>query len=154
MSLLKNVKMLIHSVTVLSLVMILGTVGCSDDDNDPPSISTDVAEVFELISAAEWKISELRIDNDISSTYTGLTLSFGEGTYTSTNGAGIFPASGTWVFPSTDAEQVVLDNDLEMDILEISETSLVLSLEWTKNTIGTGGKSESVSGNHVFSFTK
>lgn len=153
MILLKNVKIGMRSVTVLSLVIILGfTAGCSDDD--APIGSTNVAEVFELISASAWKVSEVRIDNNISTTYAGLTLSFGEGTYTSTNGGGIFPASGTWAFPSIDADKLIIDNDFEMDILEISETSLVLGLAWTKNTVGTGGKSESVSGNHVFSFSK
>jgi|GEM_PF-1289148 len=154
MILLKNAKMLMQSAITLLLLMILGlTAGCNNDENTPIG-STKVAEVFELLSAAEWNISEVRIDNDISTTYAGLTLSFGEGTYTATNGGGIFPSSGTWVFPSIDADKVTLDNEIEMDILEISETSLVLFLVWDKNTIGTGGRGESIIGNYVFSFTK
>ena len=154
MILLKNVKILIQSVAIVSLVLILGvTAGCSDDDNTPVDI-VDVVNVFDLISAAEWKVSEVRVDNDISTLYTGMILNFGEGTYTSTNGGAIFLSSGTWVFQSVDADKMTLDNEIEIDIQEISETSLVLSLDWTKNTIGTGGKDESISGNHVFSFTK
>ena len=152
-----NSNRLLKSMLTMLLVVTLGfTSGC-DDDDDPgtPVDSTEVTRVFNLLSSSEWQVSEVLVDDlDLSSIYPGLSLTFDEGTYTSENGGGIFESSGTWVFTSTSAEQILLDNEVEMDVLEISESSLVIGLVWTQNTLGLGGRSESVSGNHVFTFTK
>ena len=139
-----NSNRLLKSMLTMLLVVTLGfTSGC-DDDDDPgtPVDSTEVTRVFNLLSSSEWQVSEVLVDDlDLSSIYPGLSLTFDE-------------SSGTWVFTSTSAEQILLDNEVEMDVLEISESSLVIGLVWTQNTLGLGGRSESVSGNHVFTFTK
>ena len=152
-----NSNRLLKSMLTMLLVVTLGfTSGC-DDDDDPgtPVDSTEVTRVFNLLSSSEWQVSEVLVDDlDLSSIYPGLSLTYDEGTYTSENGGRIIESSGTWVFTSTSAEQILLDNEVEMDVLEISESSLVIGLVWTQNTLGLGGRSESVSGNHVFTFTK
>lgn len=157
MRLLRNINGLIKSAMAVALIGMLGFMtGCDDsDDGVTPVITTEVEKVFTLLSTSGWNVSEVTIDgNDFTSTYPGLSLNFDEGVYTSVNGGAIFAPSGTWTFTSTVADQMLIDNDLEVDIIEISETSLVLGLVWGQTTIGTGGRSESVGGAHVFTFTK
>lgn len=157
MILLKNINSLIKSTLAIALVAALGLMsGCDDDDGgDVPVNNTEVQRVFTLLSSGDWNVSGVMVDDlDFSSTYPGLSLTFGEATYTSINGGGIFASSGTWTFASTAADIIVIDNDLNLDVLEITETSLVIGLVWNERTIGTGGRSESVSGNHVFTFNK
>lgn len=157
MILLNNMNRLLKSMMVVALVAMIGFMSGCDDDDDPgtPVDETEVARVFSLLSASPWNVSAVTVDDlDFSSTYSGLNLSFAEGTYTSSNGGGIFSSAGTWVFASSAAEQLILDGDLEVDVLEISETSLVIGLVSTETSLGTGGRSESVSGTHVFTFTK
>ncbi|MEQ8925891.1 MAG: hypothetical protein RLO81_08765 [Fulvivirga sp.] len=140
----------------ISLVALIGVLsGCDDDDSSGPAATTEVDRVFGLLSSSGWSVSEVLVDDlDFSSTYSGLSINFQEGTYTSVNGGAIFGASGTWNFTSSSAEQILIDGETEIDILEISENSLVVGLTWNQNTLGTGGRTSSVSGNHVFTFTR
>ncbi len=72
--------------------------------------------------------------------------------YTSTNGKGLWPASGSWSFVGTDGKSIRREDGTEM-VVEVTDTSLKLSFNWTKATIG-GGRTESIAGQHVLSFTK
>ncbi|QSE97437.1 hypothetical protein [Fulvivirga lutea] len=149
-------KRYIKLILTISVVALIGLLsGCDDDDSSDPVNNTEVERVFNLLSASGWNVSEVLVDDlDFSSTYAGLSLTFQEGTYNSVNGGAIFQSSGTWNFTSTSATQILLDGDLEMDVLEISENTLVVGLTWNQNTLGTGGRTASVSGNHVFTFTR
>lgn len=151
-------KMQHIKATIKSLTFILLAVGilCGCDDDDSTPVATTPALMAKaLITESTWNVNSVMVDElDFSATYPNLSLSFGDGSYTSQNGGAIFSFSGTWFFASLDADAIILDNDLEVDILELTETSFVLGLNWTQNTIGTGGRTESVSGQHVFSFSK
>ncbi len=146
-----NIKIKAFIFALLTIGML---TGCDDDDSAPVA-TTPALMAKALITESTWNVSSVAVDElDFSATYPGLSLSFGDGTYTSTNGGAIFSESGTWFFASLDADAIILDNDLEVDILELTEASFVLGLTWTQNTIGTGGRTESISGQHVFTFTK
>lgn len=155
MILLNNIHRLTKLALMVTLVLTLGLLtGCEDDDPDPVNSDAEVQRVFDLLSASSWNVSSVSVDDlDFTSTYAGLQLSFGEGTYTSVNGGAIFSSNGAWAFTDSSAEMIMLDGETALDVIEISETTLVIGLNWSENTIGTG-RTESVSGTYVFSFSK
>ena len=93
------------------------------------------------------------MDNVSMNTYDGLKLSFNNGGFTSVNGRGVWPATGTWSFTDDSGKAFKRGDEALVDIVSISETNLTLSLDWAKTTVGPG-RSLSVPGKHVFSMTK
>lgn len=87
---------------------------------------------------------------DKLSLFTGMTLNFSATNFTSTNGAPVWPASGTWTFNS-DKTFLTRGDGVVVFVDNITEPSLGLSLSWSKTTVG-GGHAESVA--HVFTLGK
>ncbi len=90
---------------------------------------------------------------DKTSLYTGMTLSFTATNYTTTKGAPVWVASGTWAFSGNDGKIITRDDQIDVSIDQIADSQLVLSLTWNKTTLG-GGRVESISGKHVYTFVK
>ncbi len=129
--------------------LLINFSGCSDDKK----ISRK-DEVTAALTSGVWKVKTVTVDAvDKTTTYKDLTLTFTTTAFTSTNGAAIWPASGTYTFTDGNATAIKRNDNLEIQIQEATTTSLKLGLNWTKTTLGSG-RVESVSGTHVFSFTK
>jgi hypothetical protein len=105
-----------------------------------------------LLKSTTWNVSRVTIDGvDKTSDYTGMTLKISDGTYTSTNGGPVWPASGVWkLLDNTTAER---DGSETVHIDALSETNLTLSLDWQKTTFGQGRLS-SIKGAYSFEFIK
>jgi hypothetical protein len=123
--------------------------GCKGgDDPTPQEVTT------QQLVAPNWKLTSVLVDGvDKISFFTNMTLKFTATNYTTTNGGVVWPASGTWIFTDDTARKIKRNDNLEVTITEITETSLKLSLTWATGTFGSGRVS-SVAGNHVFSFVK
>jgi len=143
----------INSLYIASSVLLFFAVSVlsSCGGKDSPSAS----EVNQgILSSGTWKISNVTVDGvDQTSLFTGLTLQFTASSYTTTNGDPVWPATGTWSFTDDTATSVKRSDGVIVGISSISETGLVLTLDWTKTTLGTG-RVKSVAGAHVFTFTK
>jgi hypothetical protein len=138
---------------VLSMGILTATtlffMSCGGDT--PPS-ATEVAT--KKLALHNWKISNVQVDGtDQTALFTNMILSFGATTYTTTKGEPVWPSSGTWAFTDNTAETIKRNDDLEITIVEVTETSLKLSLDWVTGTLGPG-RTASVSGDHVFTFVK
>ena len=142
----------ILSGTLVAITLIaMGTLMSCGDDGASVSKETEVRS--KLISA-QWKVNAVDVDgSDQSDVYPDLKLTFTSTGYTSINGGVIWPASGTWSFTTKEATSITRNDGLEIEILEITETTLKLGLSWTETTIGPG-RVKSLSGEHVFIFTK
>ncbi len=130
------------------VILIAALAGCKKSD------SLSVKQVnTNLLTSHVWKLQSLQVDNvDKTSLYTGMTLTVGAATYTSTNGAPVWAASGTWSF-TDDGKTIKRDDQVEVSVDQITDAQLVLSLTWNKTTLG-GGRTSSVSGKHVYTFVK
>ena len=143
-----NIAKGILSISIL-LATTLFVMSCGGDT--PPSVTEVTTK--KLISN-NWKISNVQVDGaDQTALYTGMILNFDATTFTTTKGEPVWPSSGTWTFTDNTAETIRRNDDLEITIVEASETSLKLSLDWVTGTLGPG-RTASVSGNHVFTFVK
>ncbi|MCA4899802.1 MAG: hypothetical protein ACK514_12835 [Bacteroidota bacterium] len=140
------------SLSVLALIFI-GFFSSCGSGSDAPTISKQ-DQVKAILTASPWKVNTVSVDGvDKTITYKDLGLTFTNTGFTSVSGGAIWPASGTWSFTSADATAIKRDDGLEVSIQEATATSLKLGLTWTKTTIGQG-RTNSVSGAHVFSFRK
>lgn len=135
----------------LFTLLIVMLVACKEEDEVELNEQDKVRNA--LVSGL-WKIKTVTVDEvDRTTLFIGLTLKFSKNTYTSTNGEPVWPTSGTWTFVDEKANTFLRDDNITVTILEHSENTLQLSLEWNKTTIG-NGRFYSTKGVHVFSFTK
>lgn len=134
----------------LLAISLLSIQSCSKKSDPQPE--TD--RVKELLKANTWKIQTVTVDNvDKTSVYAGLTLSFTDATYTTTNGGPVWPASGTWQFADDTGKLITRSDDLSISVEEVTTTKLSLKLTWAKTTLG-GGRTASIAGSHLFVFGK
>ncbi len=106
------------------------------------------------ILVGTWKVQSVTVSAvDQTALYKNLTLSFTDTGFTTTNGANVWPASGTWSFTDDTAKTMLRSDGVTITITEATSTKLVLAFSWANKTIGPG-RVESVSGAHVFTFSK
>jgi hypothetical protein len=61
--------------------------------------------------------------------------------------------SGSWSFTDANATAFNRGDGISVQLTTLTETSLVMSLAWNKNTLGSG-RVESIKGQHVFTMGK
>lgn len=138
--------------SVLAVMAIALLANC-DNRSDAP-VPSKQEEVKAILTASPWKVNTVSVDGvDKTITYKDLGITFTATEFTSVNGAAIWPASGSWAFTSAAATAITRNDGLVVTIQEATATSLKLALTWNKNTLTTG-RTNSVSGAHVFSFRK
>jgi hypothetical protein len=87
---------------------------------------------------------------DKTSLFANMTLTLADKTYTSTNGGGAWPATGTWAYATNSTTVITRNDGLQITIDEITDSKLKLSFDWAKSTFG--GRVNSVGGKNVFTF--
>jgi hypothetical protein len=139
--------------TVILLGMCLsGLLFMQSCKKDSPQPETE--RVKALLKSNTWKMQSVQVDNvDKTSVYAGFTLSFTDVNYSTTNGGGLWPATGTWTFVDDTGKKIKRNDNLEITLVEVTETSLKLSFNWSKTTLGPG-RTSSVAGNHTFNMVK
>jgi hypothetical protein len=138
--------------SIIAVVAIALLANCGNNSDAP--LPSKQEEVKAVLTASPWKVNTVSVDGvDKTVTYKDLGITFTGTSFTSVNGAAIWPASGTWTFTSATATAFTRDDGLVVTIQEATATSLKLGLTWNKNTLKTG-RTESISGAHVFSFSK
>lgn len=150
----KNIQLSIQNISFIGNVVLL-TVACvflagckGSDDPSPKDVTT------QKLTATTWRVSTVSVDGtDQTSLFTNMTLKFTASNYTTTKGGVVWPASGTWTFIDATAKKFKRDNDLEVTIVEVTDTTLKLSLTWTAGTFGSG-RVASVGGVHTFTMIK
>jgi hypothetical protein len=100
------------------------------------------------LKTGTWKVRSVKVDGvDHTDLYTGLTLTFSETTVNVSNPNPVWPSSTTWSFTDPSSKLFRRGDGVEVTITSISDTNLVLTLNWDETTIG-GGRTASISGSH------
>ncbi|HZY82187.1 MAG TPA: hypothetical protein VFE50_21830 [Cyclobacteriaceae bacterium] len=137
-------------VSFATLLASCGGGGGGDPEPTPPSAQDAVRT---KLTSATWTVQSVTVDGvDQSGLYKNLSLKFTASTYTATNGGVIWPASGTWSFTDQTATAIKKEDGTEV-IIEVTDTSLKLTLTWLKTTLGPG-RLASMKGVHVFTCKK
>jgi len=138
------------SLLVLFCVSLLENCGSHSPTPAPP---TAVEKATALMVASPWTMKSLTIDGTADDTFfVGLAITFTASGFTAKNGDPVWPASGTWSFTDTNATSFKRSDDLTIQVDNLSESSMQLSLVWTSTTTS-GGRANSVAGKHVFVFS-
>ena len=100
----------IVSVTAsLVTLLIAASMLSSCDSSEDPIASVDVVRA--KLTASNWKVSTVTVDGtDNTALYSDLALTFTNTAFSSLQGGGVWPASGTWTFPTTEST-AILRND-------------------------------------------
>ena len=139
-------------VNILSVAIIISLLVLSSCGGDSSPSASEVTT--KQLTSSGWKISTVQVDGtDQTALFANMTLSFTATNYSATKGGAVWPASGTWSFTDEAGKVIKRNDNVEVTIVEISDASLRLSLSWAAGTFGPG-RTESVAGNHVFSFVK
>jgi hypothetical protein len=121
---------------------------------DKTTVKSEAEKVGDLLKANTWKIQSVQVDGvDQTKLFDGLTLSFGEGTYTAANGQQVWPASGTWKWVDNTGKSFTRQDNVVVSVASASATGLVLGLSWSQTSL-VGGRANSIAGNHTFVFAK
>lgn len=117
---------------VIVLVCFFSVSSCGSGSSEDGPSATDLA--FEKL-AGQWALGAsgriLLDDIDVSNNYTGFALSFTDDTYTTTNAAELFRASGTWEWADQEAGRVILDGLQEVNIVTLTESRFIFSFNFT-----------------------
>lgn len=101
--------------------------------------------------SATWSVSQAENDgSDVTSQYSGFTLTVDQLNYTTQNGGNPWPSSGTYDFKQGDLFTLVRSDGTEIKIEELTSTSLILSFNYT----AVNGRTSGVTGDFTFSMTK
>ena len=143
-------KAIIKSIlTVVTLVAVLMLSNCGGKSDPAPSTS-ETQRVTGLMKTGTWKIIKVTVDGvDQTVLFKNFTISFGDANFTTVNGTVVWPPSGTWKFVNDQATSFTRDDGLVVTIQSISSTSFIMSLVWTKTTLGPG-RLQSIKGTTVF----
>ena len=117
---------------------------------DTPTPETE--RIAKLLSEGAWTLHSATVDDvDKLSLYSGLSITFTETTFTTTNGGVQWPSSGTWEFTDATAKVVERNDGLLITLEEVSTTLAVISFQWDDTTFEEG-RISSLGGEHVFTF--
>jgi len=145
----KKLLTYIASVTIIFCgLLVLQSCGGKGSDPSPAD------QMKTIFTSGTWNLQTVSVDGvDKSSVYTGLTVRFTEGNFTTTNGRVVWPASGTWQFTDDTGKNITRGDGLAISIEEAITSKLVLKLTWSQTTLGQG-RSNSVKGVNIFTFGK
>jgi hypothetical protein len=156
MKLTYNFSTIIRSmITIAFLAACLQFISCgSGGGDDPTPEKTKAEEVTAKLTASQWKVGSVTVDGvDQSTLFKNFNITFSSTNFTTTNGGVVWPASSNWSFTDQNATGFSRSDGITVQLQEITDTSLKMSLAWSKNTFGTG-RIESVKGQHVFTMGK
>ena len=131
-------------IAVLLVDGMFNLSGCGGNDPSPQE------KMKSLLTAGIWTVQSVSVNGvDQSSLFKNMTITFADATYTTTNGGLVWPATGSWVFANESATAFTRNDGIDVQLTEVTSSSLKMSLVWSKNTFGPG-RISSINGTHVF----
>ena len=137
---------------IYSFLIVVILTGCKKPTPDPTPDPLKI-QLENLKNAnVSWGIvggSVVKDGYDVSSQFTGFTLTIGEFTYTTQNSlASAWASSGSWQFNANNPNKIVRDDGV---LVEVNLINNVLILTFYVSNIG--GRSNGINGNYTFTLT-
>jgi hypothetical protein len=88
--------------------------------------------------------------------FTGFSITFADGTFTTSGTSPMWLREDTWSFKDETAKVIVRGQDgKELNVVELTSSKLVVTLEWDQTTTAEeGGRKKSLPGTYQFELTK
>lgn len=124
--LLRRQGILLVAVTLLCFTGLLPLCfGCEGEQPVPVAEKT---RLIEILTSKTWNVRSVHINGSETNEFDGLTLAFSGTTYQVAGGEPVWPADGTWSFPSSNANIILRDDGISITIIEAAPESIELSL--------------------------
>lgn len=149
-ALLNNSKMkysnAIKMIVLVILLLNLSYCGSSEAEELTPNQKAEA-----LLISRSWSLTSVSIDGVDSNLYSGLTLTFKPGNFSSAKSNKVWPASGTWNFAGEAGNKIVRNDGVEITIESLSTTQFIITFTWSSTTFESG-RGNSLKGNHRMTF--
>ena len=134
---------------LFGMVFIFLMSACGGDDGPTP----EELRLQEL--TATWTLDSVVNDGqDVSNQFNGFSLTVtSQQTYTTTNGGNAWPAQGTFSLVTNNLDEFTRDDDINVSIVSIDESSLTLSFQVTGIRTSVSG-TEGITGSFTFNLNK
>jgi hypothetical protein len=154
----KNLRLaFIRTAFAAALICLSFLMSCKPDEptltpeQRVTKILTENGGQWTLPSVAGVTVDGLDVTQDL---FPGFSITFGEGTLTTTGTTPVWLRQDTWSFKDESATVIVRGQDnKEITISEITADQLILTLEWEYQTFE-GGRAKSIKGTHQFALEK
>jgi len=148
---------MIYRFIILAVITFLAIPigGCSTETIEDPQPDPLQVQLNALLQngGASWSTvgGTVRKDGfDVSSQFTGFTVTFGEFTYTTQNSVDTaWPGSGTWQFSNNNPNTILRDDGV---LIDVSLSSNFLHLRFTVDG-SAGGRVEGIAGEFIFALS-
>ncbi len=139
----------------LAGVSLLQLSSCGKDDPPPaPPEPTEAERVTALLTAGNWPLTSVTVEGEnAAEIFKDFSITFTNTGYTTTGTTPVWKRSGTWAFTDATATKFRRDDNVEVTIESINETSLKLVLFWEQE-ITEPGRTNALRGRHEFTLTK
>jgi hypothetical protein len=146
-----------RTTLVFCLVALAIVMSCKSDEptlteeQRVTKILTENGGKWNLPAVAGVTVDGLDVTQDL---FKDFSLTFGEGTLTTTGTTPVWLRQDTWSFKDESATVIIRGQDSkEITISEITQDQLILTLEWEQNTFE-GGRAKSIKGTYQFALEK
>ncbi len=152
--------MQVFKLTVAFVIVIL-LVSCGGGSGSTPAPASPQDQAKALLMGTSstssapvpWNLQSSSVDGvDQTVLFKGFTITFTSSGFTTTKGEAVWPASGSWSFQGTSTTTITRNDGVPVQI-QVTSSSLVMTIDWTKTTLGSG-RTGSTSGQNVFTMTK
>ena len=151
------IKIFTRITSALSLVALVFIMSCKSDEptltpeQRVTKILTDNGGKWSLPAVAGVTVDGLDVTQDL---FKNFSITFGEGTLTTTGTTPVWLRQDTWSFKDESATVIIRGQDgKEVTISEITDDQLILTLAWDKETFE-GGRVKSIKGTYQFALEK
>ena len=138
-------------------ISLLLFASCGGSDDPQPDPEDPQVAATKLLTANSWLVNSVTKDNtDVSSEYTGFSVTFTDIGYSTQNGSSAWDAGGAWSWAnSTTTTEINLDTGIFLQIsFGNSNTALTCNFTVPETVYDTGGRTYSLQGNYVFVLKK
>lgn len=146
-----------RTALVTTLVGLTFLMSCKPDEptltpeQRVTKILTEEGGTWTLPSVAGVTVDGLDVTQDL---FPGFSITFGEGTLTTTGTTPVWLRQDTWSFKDETATVIIRGQDSkEIAISEITNDQMILTLEWEHETFQ-GGRAKSIKGTYQFVLQK
>jgi hypothetical protein len=145
---------------LLSSLFIATVVVMTGCDDGPTLTKVERATKLLTQDGGTWSPADASITMDgldvTDEFFTGFSITFGEGTFTTSGTTPMWLREDTWSFKDETATVIVRGQDnKELTVVELTKTKLVVTLTWDQTTTAEeGGRKRSLPGTYQFTLTK
>ena len=148
---------------IIAAGVVMGAVAslCSCSSGSDPA-PTEAERVTRLLTqdGGKWNlpatggvvVEDVDVTQDL---FSGFSITFAEGTFTTTGNSPVWERQDTWHFKDDSATVIIRgQDDKEIAITSISDDQLVLTLDWDQETYDDSGRMKSIIGTYKFTLNK